>query len=180
MSRRARIGVGALVVSASALVSIALYEGYRGEAYTPVEGDVPTLGFGQTAGVRPVDRTTPARALVVLLADADRHAQAVRRCAPVPMYQHEFDAYVSLAYNIGEGAFCSSSIPRKLAAGDYEAACATIREFVCGPATAATADARCTRPGGPPKRVLPGLVNRREKEYRTCMGATDGVPDAWP
>ena len=99
-----------LVLTASVLVSIAVDEGFVGNAYTPVKGDVPTIGFGTTEGVKVGDKITPERALVRLLNDADKFTQAVKKCAPVPMYQYEFDAYVSLTYNIGSGAFCNSTL----------------------------------------------------------------------
>jgi lysozyme len=149
----ARMQVAALSLSASALVGIALHEGYRGEAYTPVPGDVPTIGFGTTAGVKQGDRITPERALVRLLADASRFEAAVKRCAPVPMYAHEFSSYVSLTYNIGEGAFCRSTLARKLQALDYEGACKEIL--------------RWDKFQGKP---LAGLTKRRQQEYAMCMG----------
>ena len=62
---KARIVIGALTLSASALVGIAVHEGYRGEAYIPVKGDVPTIGFGTTENVKPGDRIEPVQALVM-------------------------------------------------------------------------------------------------------------------
>ena len=153
MSNKTRITVAALAVSAAALVGIATHEGYRGEAYKDAVG-VPTIGFGETAGVKPGERTTPERALVQLLSSTEKHADAIRQCIKVPLYQHEFDSYVSLAYNIGTGAFCKSTLVKKLNAKDYTGACEEIR--------------RWNRAGG---KVLPGLTKRRETEYRMCMGA---------
>ncbi len=153
MANKTRITVAALAVSAAALVGIATHEGYRGEAYKDAVG-VPTIGFGETAGVKPGDRTTPERALVQLLSSTEKHADAIRQCIKVPLYQHEFDSYVSLAYNIGTGAFCKSTLVKKLNAKDYTGACEEIR--------------RWNRAGG---KVLPGLTKRRETEYRMCMGA---------
>jgi len=148
-----RTHVAALSLSAAALVGIALHEGYRDEAYTPVPGDVPTIGFGTTEGVKMGDRITPPRALVRLLDDASEFETAVRRCAPVPMHQYEFDAYVSLTYNIGAGAFCSSTLARKLKAGDYAGACAEIL--------------RWDKFKGQP---LTGLTKRRREEHAKCLG----------
>lgn len=147
-----RLGVGALGISASLLVSIALNEGYRGEAYKDAVG-VPTVGYGETKGVTMKSRTTPDRALVQLLSSANRHADDIRQCISVPLYQHEFDAYVSLAYNIGAKRFCGSKLVKKLNAGDYTGSCREIK--------------RWNKAGG---KVLPGLTKRREKEYRMCMG----------
>ena len=150
--RKTRLGIGALGISATVLVSIALHEGYREEAYQDAVG-VATVGYGETAGVRMGDRTTPERALVQLLKSTEKHAGAIRQCIKVPLYQHEFDAYVSLAYNIGPGNFCRSTLVKKLNAKDYTGACREIK--------------RWNRVGG---KVLPGLTKRREKEYRLCMG----------
>lgn len=149
---KTRITVAALAVSAAALVGIATHEGYRGEAYKDAVG-VTTLGFGETAGVKMGDKTTPERALVQLLESTEKHADAIRQCIHVPLYQHEFDAYISLAYNIGTGAFCRSTLVKKLNAKDYAGACEEIR--------------RWNKAGG---KVLPGLVKRREAEYKMCKG----------
>lgn len=151
---KTRITVAALAVSAAALVGIATHEGYRGEAYRDAAG-IPTIGYGETAGVKMGDKITPERALVQLLESTEKHADAIRQCIHVPLYQHEFDAYISLAYNIGTGAFCRSTLVRKLNAKDYAGACEEIR--------------RWNKAGG---KVLPGLVKRRDVEYRTCMGET--------
>ena len=145
--------LAALSLSAAALVGIALHEGYSDQAYVPVKGDVPTIGFGTTDGVRMGDRITPPKALARALTDAQKFEGALKRCVTVPLHQREYDAFVSFSYNVGAGAFCSSTLVRKLNAGDYPGACAELL--------------RWTRAGG---RVLPGLVTRRQAEYRQCMG----------
>jgi len=150
---KARIVIGALTLSASALVGIAVHEGYRGEAYIPVKGDVPTIGFGTTDGVKPGDRIEPVQALVRKLQDVQRFEGALRQCVRVPLHQHEYDAFLSLAYNIGPGAFCGSTLVRRLNAGDYAGACAEIL--------------RWDRFRGEPLR---GLTLRRQAENRQCLG----------
>ena len=123
---RNRTAVASLVLAAATLVGIAVHEGYSDTPIIPISGDVPTIGFGETKGVKTTDRTTPTRALVTLLGSIGQYEAAVKRCAPVPMYPYEFAAYVSLTYNIGQGAFCSSTIARKLNALDYAGACLEI------------------------------------------------------
>jgi lysozyme len=150
---KARIVIGALTLSASALVGIAVHEGYRGEAYIPVKGDVPTIGFGTTAGVKPGDRIEPVQALVRKLQDVQRFEGALKQCVRVPLHQYEYDAFLSLAYNIGPGAFCGSTLVRRLNAGDYAGACAEIL--------------RWDRFRGEPLR---GLTLRRQAENRQCLG----------
>ena len=149
-----RTHVAALVLSASTLVGIALNEGYRGEAYVPVPGDVATIGFGKTRDVHPGDKTTPGRALVDLLADVNSHSEGIKRCIKVPLYPGEFSAYSSLAYNIGVGAFCSSTLVKRLNTEDYPGACSQILVW--------------DKFKGKPLR---GLTIRRQQEYRTCIGA---------
>ena len=150
--KKIRMGIGALGISGALLVSIAVNEGYRGEAYKDAVG-VPTVGYGETKGVTMKSKTTPDRALVQLLSSANKHADDIRQCINVPLYQHEFDAYVSLAYNIGAKNFCRSTLVKKLNAKDYPGACSEIR--------------RWNKAGG---KVLTGLSKRREQEYRLCMG----------
>lgn len=151
-----RVKVATLSLSASALVGIALHEGYRGEAYDDGVG-VQTIGFGTTEGVKPGDTITPPKALARALTDAQRYEGALKRCVSVPLHQYEYDAFVQFSYNVGSGAFCGSTLVRKLNAGDYPGSCAELL--------------RWTRAGG---RVLPGLVKRRQAEYQLCMGRANG------
>jgi lysozyme len=150
-----RVSIATLALSASALVGIAVHEGYREAAYRPVPGDVPTIGFGTTAGVQMGDRIEPVQALVRKLADVQKFEGALKRCVRVPLHQHEYDAFLSLAYNIGSGAFCGSTLVRKLNAGDYAGACAEIL--------------RWDRFQGQPLR---GLTLRRQAEHRQCLGTS--------
>jgi len=156
-----RTAVAALVLAASTLVGIAYKESYTTDAVIPVPGDVPTLGFGTTrhadgTPVRMGEKTTPPRALVDLLRDASKFERAVKRCAPVPMYHYEFSAMVQISYNIGEYAFCNSTIVKKLKEGDYLGACDAFLMW--------------NKAGG---KVVQGLVNRRNKERILCLGQTD-------
>jgi lysozyme len=148
-----RPAITSLYLSAAVLVGIAIEEGFTSKAVIPVPGDVPTIGFGTTKGVKRGDVITPERALVRLLDDANEFSESVKRCANVPLYQYEFDAYVSLTYNIGTGAFCNSTLVRKLKAYDYEGACKEIL--------------RWDKFKGQP---LKGLTHRRQREYKLCMG----------
>jgi lysozyme len=142
-----------LYLSAAVLVGIALEEGFTSKAVIPVPGDVPTIGFGTTEGVKRGDTITPERALMRLLQDADKFSEGVKRCANVPLFQYEFDAYVSLSYNIGTGAFCNSTLVKKLKTYDYEGACKEILKW--------------DKFQG---QSLKGLTHRRQREYKLCMG----------
>ena len=153
MQPKNRLGLGALALSAAGFVGIIMHEGYTDRTVIPVPGDVPTIGFGTTGGVKPGDTITPPKAVARAFEDVSRFEGAIRQCVTVPLYQHEYDAFVSLSYNIGTGAFCSSTLVRKLNAGDYAGACAEI--------------SRWNKQGG---RILQGLVNRRQRELALCEG----------
>lgn len=150
---RMRMSVAALTLSAAGFVGLALHEGYTDRAVIPVPGDVPTIGFGTTGGVKLGDRTTPPAALSRALRDVEKFEGAIKQCVTVPLHQHEYDAYTSLAYNIGTGAFCGSTLVRKLNAGDYAGACAEI--------------SRWDKFQGKPLR---GLTIRRAEERAKCEG----------
>lgn len=159
MIRRTSIAIS---VSALTLAAIAMHEGYRSSAYDDGAG-VQTIGFGSTAHlsgapIKAGDTVTPERALLMLAKDADKLWRQAAACIKdVPLAEHEAAAYQSLVYNIGPGAFCRSTLVKKLkqTPPDYAGAC---REIL-----------RWTRAGG---RELAGLVKRREAEYRRCMGET--------
>lgn len=148
-----RRNISALALSAAALVGLVMSEGYTDRAVIPIPGDVPTIGFGSTHGVKLGDTTTPPKALGRALQDVQKFEGAVKKCVTAPLHQYEYDAYIQLSYNIGEGAFCNSTLVRKVNALDYEGGC---REIL-----------RWDRAGG---RQVPGLTKRREAEYRQCMG----------
>ncbi len=144
--------VVATALSALGLLGIATFEGYSEDAYVPVKGDVPTIGFGSTEGVQLGDKTTPAEALQRLAKDVEGAENAVRRCVSVPLSQGEFDAFTSFSFNVGAGAFCSSTLVKKLNTGDHVGACRELRRWVYVG-----------------KTKTQGLVNRREAEFERCM-----------
>jgi lysozyme len=147
-----RQSVAALALSGAALIGIALHEGFRPSAYDDGVG-ISTIGFGTTQGVKPGDTITVERALIRLGQDVSRHEAGIRQCLDIPLLQREWDAAVSLAYNIGVSAFCGSTIVKRWKAGDYSGGCEAFLMW--------------NRAGG---KVLKGLVKRREAERKTCLG----------
>lgn len=148
-----RVAASTLVLSASALIAIAMHEGFRDKAYDDGVG-VQTIGFGSTENVKRGDTITVERALVRLGESADRIQRDLHGCVgETPMLQREWDAIASWAYNVGGSAACKSTLVKKLKAGDYTGACAELL--------------RWNRAGG---RELRGLTLRRQAEYRQCMG----------
>ena len=155
-----------LALSAAGVIGVAVNEGYRFNAYDDGVG-VQTVGFGSTthANGLPVkrgDTLSVERALVRLGDDVAQKERDMRAClGAVPLFPYEWDAYVALVYNIGTGAFCRSTLVRKLKATppDYAGACAEILKW--------------NRAGG---QVLSGLVKRRQDEFKRCTEGADDAP----
>lgn len=154
-----RMVIAALSLSAAAFGGLVLKEGYSDRAIIPVPGDRPTIGFGNTFDdkglpVRMGDTITAPQAVMRSLAHIAKDEGAMKACVTAPLTQGEYDAYVSLVYNIGADAFCRSTLVRLLNAGNYQAACDQIL--------------RWDRFQGKPLR---GLTIRRQVERQKCMAA---------
>lgn len=155
---QARKPVAALAVTAALAFGVSQHEGFEDEAYMPTPEDRPTLGYGTTfhpdgTPVKMGEKITKERALVYLHNDLDKFANAVKRCAPVPMHDYEFGAMVSVTYNIGEANFCKSSMARRLKAFDYRGACDALLMW--------------DKQAG---KTLRGLTRRRQEERSICLG----------
>ena len=141
-------------VNPAGLALIQHFEGCRLTAYRDA-GGVWTIGYGSTGPhVRPGLRITAERAERLLLQDVYRFELAVNQAlAGVPVTQNQFSAMVSLAFNIGSGAFRRSTVLKQHRAGRYRLAAAAFLLWV--------------KVG---RKTLPGLVRRRRAElalYRT-------------
>ncbi|MEO1752034.1 lysozyme [Thiofaba sp. EF100] len=170
---KTRLLAASLTLSALGLAGMAVHEGYRSRAYDDGVG-VQTVGFGTTtradgSPVKAGDTTTPERAVVRLAVDAEAIQQRMRACiGDVPLYPHEWDAFVSLAYNIGPSAFCRSTLVKRLRETLTPTHSQGERERLY--AAACDEMLRWTKAGG---RELPGLVKRRQAEHRLCR---EGAP----
>jgi len=140
---------------------IARFEGFRGQLYNDAAGHA-TIGYGHLVHHGPIDGSEPAefrkgisqdRALELLQADAAKAAAEIARSVKVPLDQHQFDALVSFAFNVGNGAFRESTLLRLLNEGRYDAVEAQL--------------ARWNKAGG---KTLQGLVNRRAAEAKLFLG----------
>lgn len=169
MANKTRYVIAGLAASASVIASIAAFEGFRGEAYPdPVYGwAIPTIGHGTTSGVQRGDTITQEEAGERLRQDIARFEGEIRQCVTAPLTQEEYDAYVSLAYNIGTTKFCRSTLVRKLNALDYEGACKAILDWKYA------GGEDCSAPGN---RTCRGLWTRRQAEYQRCIGNTKDEP----
>jgi len=134
-------------LSAAGQQLIKKYEGLYLTAYKDPVG-ILTIGYGHTGSdVKPGQRITQAQADQLLQGDVAIAEKAVRSQVKVPLTQGQFDALVSFTFNLGAGALKSSTLLKKLNAGDYAGAQAEFGKWV--------------HAGG---KVLPGLVARRQEE----------------
>ena len=136
------------------------FEGLSLKAYPdPATGGEPiTVGYGTTAaaGVGIVPKLgmviTEAEAEAYLIKALEKFAAKIRPKITAPITDNEFGAFLSLAYNIGPGAFAKSSALRKFNAGDK--------------AGAADAILLWNKAGG---KVMKGLERRRAAERRLFL-----------
>ena len=135
--------------SDKAISLIKKHEGCKLTAYKCPAG-VWTIGYGWTEGVKEHDKITQAHADELLARGLARYESAVWesiRYAKPKTRQNEFDAMISLVYNIGIGAFSRSSVLRNHLIGETTQAANSFRLW--------------NKANG---EVLPGLVKRREDE----------------
>lgn len=138
----------ALAISSAGLLAIAAHEGTRHTAYRDPVG-IPTVCAGHTKGVRIGQVKTENECQELLREDASEAGRYVGKCTSAPVTQAQYDALVSLAFNIGGPAYCRSTLVKKHNARDCRGAAAEFRRWV--------------QAGG---RVLPGLVKRRAAERK--------------
>jgi lysozyme len=146
------VGAGvAVAISAAGLGFIGGWEGKENAPYRDIAG-VWTVCYGSTgAHVLRGGTRTDAECISLLDEDVDRFEAAVNRCTPAPKTQNQFDALVSLSFNIGEQAYCRSTLARKFNAGD-----------TLGAADQFSAWSYATINGE--RRQVRGLLNRRLAE----------------
>lgn len=154
-----------LRTTSAGIAIIKEFEGFRGQAYLCPAG-VWTIGYGHTsaAGAPAVVKgqmINRQRAEDILRADVDKFENAIEaliaKAKVNVVYPHEFDAMVSLAFNIGVGAFSKSTVLKRYLRGDK-----------AGAADAFLAWNKATVNGV--KKVLPGLNRRRQAERSLFLG----------
>lgn len=147
----ALLGAGAAQLS---IDTVADFEGYVPEAYQDPVG-IWTKCFGDTRDVVPGTLYTFEQCAKSINDHTLELAAPIMRC--VPSLANQSDkikaAAVSMAYNIGSGAFCKSSVARHFNAAEWERGCLRIAEIYK------------TAKG----QELPGLVRRRALESAMCL-----------
>lgn len=131
------------------------FEGYSSKAYPdPATGGAPwTIGYGTTRGVKPGMIITAEQAEKMLRDDVARFESGVSSLITSPTTKGQFDAMVSLAYNIGLGNFGKSTLLKKHNARCYTCAADQFRVW--------------NRANG---KVMNGLTKRRAAEREVYMG----------
>ena len=79
-----------------------------------------TCGYGATRGVRSGTKWTKEYCELRLIEDLNDHAKAIKKYVQVPLSQGQYDSLVSFIFNLGEGAFRSSTLLKKLNKGLYD------------------------------------------------------------
>ncbi|HAS0833207.1 TPA: lysozyme [Enterobacter cloacae] len=138
--------------SEKGIALIKQFEGCKLTAYQDSVG-VWTIGYGWT---KPVDGKPIRAGMTIKQETAERllktglvsYESDVSRLVKVGLTQGQFDALVSFTYNLGARSLSTSTLLRKLNAGDYAGAA---DEFL-----------RWNKAGG---KVLKGLTRRREAEH---------------
>lgn len=129
-----------------------------------------SIGYGH-AGAKPGQKITKAQAEQYFNKDITKFEDAVRTSVKVSITQNQFDALVSFTYNVGIGAFKSSTLLKKLNRGDYSGAQAEFSRWVYGDNN----------------KKIPALVKRRKEEadlfgkdvvaVKSAPKTNDGVAD---
>ena len=126
--------------------TLKILEGWRDTAYRDV-GGVPTIGWGRIEGVKMGDRTTQDKETAWLKDEVQEILDHLHKIIRVPLTQHQIDALVLWAYNVGKGAVSRSTLIKRINQNRLEDVPNQLRRWV--------------HVDG--KRVQ-GLVNRREQE----------------
>jgi GH24 family phage-related lysozyme (muramidase) len=146
-------------ISQQGIDFIKQFEGFRAKPYL-CSAKVPTIGYGSTryADGTPVSLRDPAITEAVASAlfkdTLVIYEKAVTKAVKIPLEQYEFDALVSLCYNIGVGNLASSTLVRLLNEDE-------VRIEVAG---------QFLRWNKANSVVIPGLTRRREAEREMFLG----------
>lgn len=117
-----------------------------------------TIGYGTTRNVKPGDEITEAEATQRLFEHSIADQRTVFSLCKKKPEQHQFDAMVSLCYNIGRGAFARSSVIRHYNLGSLDAAGNSFLAW--------------NKSKG---KILKGLVRRREAERKLFLEGVYGA-----
>ena len=169
-------------ISDKGLALVKAQEGYHAKqkdggckAYRCPAG-VWTCGWGCTEGVEANTLWTIEEATDALRREMARHEANVHKMVTVPLTQGQFDALVSICYNIGAGNLKKSNLLRHLNAGDYARAASHFADFKYAKVQGDTARHYKVKDGT--SVALAGLVSRRAAE--TALFLESAPVDSMP
>lgn len=109
-----------MLISKDGIELIKRFEGCKLEAYRCPAG-VWTIGYGHTKDVKRGDKISQQQADKLLSEDSKEFSRNISYCCEenhILLNQHEFDAVVCFAYNVGFNAFVNSTLFDYLENGD--------------------------------------------------------------
>lgn len=152
----AKINKKSLGLSAGLAVAVVGgWEGIKQVTYLDPVG-IPTVCFGETRGVKLGQRYSPEECRSMLRGRLEEFNAGIETCITRPLTETRRVAFVSFAYNVGVGTFCSSSVARLHNQGSDEACNALLRYNKARKAGVLI--------------TLPGLTARRVEERELCLG----------
>lgn len=147
------------------------------------EGGRWELGYGCTfwPGDRPIvegEFITPDQVDPLLSYALKKFEEIVKRLVTVELTQYQFDAHVSLVYNIGEGNYRTSTVLRQTNARRFEDAAAAFGMWCKATSSVDEHHKPWLGPDGQPcqyRRALRGLLRRHYAEGCLSLGYDFGV-----
>ena len=135
------------------------FEGFRSNLYNDPAGHC-TIGYGHLVHKGKCDGSestefkagiSKAKATELLRQRLASFENTVNQKVKVSLNQQQFDALVSFTFNVGPGAFGSSTLLRQLNQGNYDEVPVELKKWKYGTVNGV-------------KKVLPGLERRRKEE----------------
>ena len=164
-----------VTVASAGAMALALGTVKHCEGYAPtvvpdkLANGLPTGGYGETEGVKlgeTHDKKYWSDRLAMRL--RDEYDAGLGKCIiRQDLPDSARGMAISISYNAGVGAVCSSPMVRKWNAGNFRDGCEAVRHWRI-----------CSHPQGPsgPCVVQRGLQNRRNDEANKCLAGIDEEP----
>lgn len=161
-------GVRAAAIAAAIVASLFVWESSNKRPLKPYRDIVGVLTVcnGITGSrVIPGKTYTEAECDALEQAYVARMVSRMGQCVAVPLTDGEWIAYGHWAYNVGTEAFCNSSLPRKLNAGDHVGACRGMAAWTWVTKNGKKVNCRIA------VNRCGGLPARRDYEVKMCLEA---------
>lgn len=141
----------ALAASILAAPVTAQYEGLRLRTYLDPVG-IPTICYGETLGVKPNQVLSKPECDNMLSVRLGYFALQIEGATATQIPVQSLAAFSSFSYNVGINYFKTTTLFKKLNAGDITGACRQLPRYIYAG-----------------KKILPGLIKRRDAEMELCL-----------